>query len=218
MATTAGEIIEQAREYHPLFSPQNVPELGALKALARLETQLANAVVMEAPQALAQWYEIDALPEAWEDGVVLPPHLQVIAADVIYEDRAPVRMEVKLVQATQSLTQPHLYPSVYVLNGRLFFTDLRQWFGTLHGWEDLVTLRILYVPEVADLTTNSQEITLPDTAVSALVPNLALWMADRVGAGLPTLRQSAEQSGQGWVAHMLNKGSANTWMVEVVEP
>lgn len=217
MPTAAKEIIEQARDYHPLFSPQNVPELGAMKALARIESQLAGAVVQENPEALAAWYEISALPANWEDGIVLPDNLIVLGADVIYADRAPRRLEVSVVSPNQSLTQPHLYPSVYVMGGRLYLTDIRQWFGTEHGWEDLVTLRIRYVPEVADITTPSQNITLPDTAVSALVANLALWMADRTQAPLATLRAQAESTGAGWVSQMINLGSTRSWMVEVVE-
>lgn len=218
MATTAEEIIEQARDYHALFSPQNVPAMGALKALARLESELAGTVVQEYPEALAQWYEILTLPADWEDGILLPESLVVISADIIYDERDPVRMEVSIVPPQQSLTQPHLYPSVYVMNGRLFLTDLRQWYGDKHGWEDLITLRLLHVPEIADLTTMSQEITLPDTAVPALVSNLATWMADRMGVGLPRLQASADRTAQGWVNQMINQTQSSRWMVEVVEP
>lgn len=217
MATTAKEIIEQARDYHTLFNYRNVPELGALKAVGRLESQLAGAVVMENPEALAQWYEVDVLPEDWEDGIELPENLIVLGADVIYEDREPRRMEVSIVSPDQSLTQPHLYPSVYVMGDRLHLTDLRQWYGRQHGWEELVSLRIRYVPSVADLESAEQNITLPDTAVSALVTNLAVWMADRTGANLATLRSAAEASGAGWVQQMINLASTRSWMVEVVD-
>jgi hypothetical protein len=218
MPTSAVDIIEQARDYSPLFTRQAVPDLPALKALSRLERRLASAVVEEAPDALAIWYDLPLpLPADWEDGIELPSHLMALGAELTYEHG--VRQgtwEVSLLHSGQAQTQPHMYPSAYVMGGRLFLTDLRKWWGALSGWEDMTSLRLRLVPMVPTLDRPEQLITLPDTAESPLVALLALWMADRVGAKLPTLREDSTASAQGWVQSVVSALSTRSWLVEVV--
>ena len=204
-----------------LFVPRTIPDAAALRALTRLERQLADAVVGEHPDVLAVWGELFPLPVGWEDGIDLPAHLLLLGADILFDDAASSirgRWHVELSTASQSLSQSHLYPSVYVMGNKLFLTDIRHWFGgELHGWENVESFRIRYVPTLAALDAPGDTITLPDSAQGALVAGLALWMADRVGAKLPTLREAANASGAAWLMSMANLGSTRSWQVEYVE-
>lgn len=222
MATTAGTIIDQARDYSPLFTQRAIPDLVALRVLARLERQLAEAVLMENPDALSIWGDLFTggnLPSTWADGITLPANLLVTGVDLEYKATvAKGRWYVELASPGQSLTQPHFFPTAYVMGSKLFLADLRDWFGdTLHGWEDVDNLRVRYVPVLGALTGLATNISLPDTAVPALVALLALWMADRTGVKLPALREDAPGAGAAWVAAMANLGSTRSWQVERVE-
>jgi hypothetical protein len=219
MAMTAGEIVDQARDYSPLFTRQAVPDLPALKTLSRLQRQLAAAVADEAPDVLAVWHDVELpLPAGWEDGISLPPHSLAFGAEVGMV-RGGVRgtWEVSLLNAAQSQTQPHLFPSMSIMGGKLFLTDARKWRGTSAGWEDIDSLRVRLVPEMSALESLDSLISLPDTAESPLAALLALWMADRVGARLPTIRETAGGAASDWVRSMVATGSTRVWMVEVVE-
>src|SRR5690349_5317046 len=140
--TTVEEVIEQARDYSPAFTRQAVPDLPAAKALERIQRQLAEAVVAENPDALAIWHVIEApLPADWEDGVTLPDNLGVLGIEAAFPAYPPsgylvARWPVTILSANQTLTQPHMYPSAYMMGGLLFLHDLRKYFGTYHGWED----------------------------------------------------------------------------------
>jgi hypothetical protein len=219
MATIAGELIEEARDTSPAFTRGAIPDIGALGALSRIEQQLAQAVVMEEPDALAAWNEIGVpLPVAWEDGIALPAFQMVLAPmEVIYTASPHVRWEVPILSAGQTRSQPHMYPSVSIVGNLLFLTDARLWLGQYHGWEELTRLRFRYVPEITPIATERDPITLPDTARSALVANLALWMAQRLGNVPTSILREAETSGQAWVMGMLNRASGRSWLVEVVE-
>lgn len=217
MATTAETVIENARDYHASFSRQKVPDLGALRSLERLQQQLAQAVVEANPEAIATWYEI-ALPEDWEDGVAIPANLGVLGVESVYDEDGSnkIEWEVSILSPNQTLTQPHMYPSVYVTGSTLHLTDMRRWYGDLSGWEELTTLRVRYVPAMTTLASLGSLLTLPDSAASALEPLLALWMANRTGTPLPGLVSEAGAAAASWVSHM-GSLAAQTWVVEVVE-
>jgi hypothetical protein len=215
---TVQEVVDQARDHSPLFTRQAIPDVTAVRALSRLEKALADAVTQEAPDAFAEWYELEALPEDWEEGIILPPFTSVLGVEIRYGDTpTPTRWYVDLLSAAQSQTQPHRFPSVYVMNGRVFLTDVRAWFGGRHGWEDMLGMRFRIVPQMGVLQSLTERIRLPETAESALVSNLALWMADRVGAKLPTLRETAAGAAQGWATSIIAGMGRNTWLVEVVD-
>lgn len=219
MAIAAGTIIEQARDYSPLYTRQAIPDLPALKALSRYEKLLAESVVQEAPDALAQWYDVPLpLDEGWEGGLEFPESLIVLGGEITYDAPSVMRgsWEVAILGAGQAYTQPHMMPSVSFMGGRLYLTDVRKWWGSETGWEDMTSLRFRYVPEIEDLEALSQDITLPDTAEPALVSQLALWMGTRLNQRLPGLADEAERSAQNWVGGMINRGSTRTWLVEVV--
>lgn len=221
MATMVQEIIDQARDFHAQFNVQSIPDMPALKALERLQSQFLQAVIAESPDALSQWFVVNGLPADWETGIALPEHLLVLGGDChlaanggLLDERT---WEVTMVSPGHSLTHPEYWPTAYVMDGRLFLTDVRKWYGTEHGWEDLLVLRVRYVPTPDPLAKLESLLSLPDSAEPALVANLALWMADRVGVNLPTLREQANSSGAGWLSYMINSGSGRTWMMEVVE-
>jgi hypothetical protein len=215
---TAEEIIEQARDYSPLFTRQAIPDVAALKALSRIQMQLHAAVTMESPEFFSGYTEI-TLPAGWQDGVTLPQGVVPTGVEVTYSDLLPGQAgaEIHLVSPKQVDNLAHLYPSAYVLDNKLYLTDVRRWFGDVSGWDDVAKLRIRHVKAIPPMTRLRATLALPDTAEPALVANLALWMSDRLGVRLPTLRDQAADGSAMWVAGVLATGPTRTWMVEVVE-
>jgi hypothetical protein len=218
MSVKAKEIVEQARDYSPLFTRQAIPDIAALKTLSRLQRNLVSLVPPEAADPLAEWVEV-SLPEDWEEaGVPLPSHTYFLGAEVDYDtELRHQRTTLNLLYPSQVHALPHLYPSASVVGGIVYLTDVRRWFGDLTGWEQATVLRMRVVPEIEELRSLSQSLRLPGSAESPLTAQLALWMADRVGAKLPTLRERAEALEGQWLNSILEKGLPRSWMITVVE-
>jgi hypothetical protein len=214
----AVDIIQAARDYSSLFSAQAIPDGSALRALSRIQKELVAAVVQQDAEAFTEWLDIGPLPADWEEGIVLPPHLTVVGADVIYDGDPHRSWRVSLLHSNQINRHLHMYPSVSVVGGKLILSDLRNWLGQRTGWEEATRLRLRIVRDVETLHSMNSPFWVPDAAEPALVASLAYWMAQRVGApNLPALREVANASAQGWVSSIVTAGMARSWLIEVVE-
>lgn len=218
MATSARTIVEEARGFHPAFTYKAIPDIVALEEVSRLEQEMADEIVEESGETLAEWQEVAWPADALTAGIPLPPHLLLSGARIWFTGLDPEdSATVQIISPQQAQSLPHMFPSAYVIGDRLRLTDWRYWFGDRHGWEDVARIDILVVPEIAPLTTLGQNITLPDSVRPTLVRGLAMFMADRTGVSLPRLAQSYDRAREAFFRAIIGKGTTRSWQVEVVE-
>ena len=198
---TAEEVIREAREIHPAFTPEQHPNATLLRALARIQDRLRGELKRLNPEALAREFRVTLPLSATDfaDGVALPAHEMLMTGEV----RGPgdYRTVLFLVPHASRLA-PALFPSATVFGRRLFLT------ATPEVWRDFTELRLPYVPVAPPLHRPDSEFALPDSARNALVDRLALFMAGRTIApdGLPPLdRAFLAAEAEASEAHFLSR-------------
>jgi hypothetical protein len=190
MALIAGEILDEARDYHEAFYPEHLPDGMCLRQLSRLEQRFAQRLVLEVPDSIttSETFEAADLENAAEYGVPLTPSLLPVALSAGFGAERPEE-EVRLVAESEA-HEDNLPPGLRAFRrgGMIYPVGPR--------WEAVVSLRHSYAPNPPPLTSLEDELTLPDACGPALVSSLALWMASRRGVlkELPRIDEEAQES------------------------
>lgn len=220
----AADIVDQARDYHATFTPGNVPDKAALRALSRYQRRLAEKIASQGDDALAvpvlveRADVLDALASG--EGIPLPAHIRMMRTINTWTLSTPAsEVPVTAVAFDQWADRGSAHhPAVSIYGGRLYPLSLSALVpNSRTGWEDLAGgLRLIIVPLPAQLTALDDELSLPDVAQDALVTNLALWMAGRTSAAvrdLPLLPQQAMDAEAMAVDALASQDSVNLWTV-----
>lgn len=182
---TAGELIEESRDYHPRLDRRAIPSLIARRKLSRILAARVTELAAETPDPLAvlETFDADDLAAAMAgDGTVeMPAYVTLCDVRAFLDDTGEqVEMEVARVALGARLRHSAPFPSVVAQNEALLLTDLRLIGRTEHGWEDVEELRVRYVPLPEDLATDADEVAVPDGLRGLLVADLAIWMMGRL--------------------------------------
>lgn len=179
---TVDEIIQQARETHPAFTPESTPNSVLIRYLSRLHRDLVGRILRVAADVLVQDHEI-ALPLAdFAAGAAVPDH-QFIRGGSVYV--GATERPLYLIR-WQSRIRPVVWPAAWLEGNTLHLVgDAAQWAAA-----DRIVLKI--VPTPADLVAMTDVVALPDIAESTCVTALAAFLAQRT-ADVPPLPQIPRQ-------------------------
>lgn len=212
---TAGEILDEARDYHPSFSPQNFPPRMLLRRLGRAELALHTLVAGLEPELLAVSETVgkEELQAALEGRtpLPLPPYLALASARV-WGDSGSRKLH--LLDTSQTLSPGAPFPSATAVAAGLVLTDLRDLGRPEHGWEWVTRIEVRLVPAPAPLEMLEEALSSPDMMTTALVGALVSFMAVRAGLDNPGLVSMAEREEAALVALASTHGQATSWRVE----
>ena len=220
----AGDIIDEARDYHPGFTEERFPNRMLLRRLGRAQHKVYEAVADRDPDFLAQ--EVVFGPEEVQAALAaraplsLPEYLAVSSARVYYNPVADYveSLPVRLLATRQRLSHVAPFPSATPVAGGILLTDLRDTGDRTHGWENLARLEIRYVPRPAPPTSVNAELSAPDDLTDALVGDLVSFMALRSGVEDADLRQMGAREFESLLAELSIRGQGRTWHVEPAWP
>lgn len=214
---TAGAIIDEARDYHPSFSPNNFPGPILLRRLGRAELSLYTMISGLEPEMLAELATVDreAIELALEgkSPAPLPPYITVVSARVWDQDGEGSR-PLKLLETSQTRSRGTLFPSATPVAGGLLLTDLRDLGYRDSGWETAGRIEARIVPVPRPLRALTDELTSPDMLTAGLVGELVSFMAVRGGIESSGLVSMAERERDALVGLASTWGQGRTWQVE----
>ena len=176
-----GDLISRARSRHPTFDDRRHPDPVLLEALSDYQGDLVAEIITKDPSVLVNNFT-QALPLAvFENGIAIPAYKYPFGVQATRTFGSNTKTyPIDLVNWGESAHYKH---AAYLLNGILFLC------GKSRDWEHEDSIIFLYVPEVADLATDTRDAltqvltNLPDSARSTVIAFLAAEMASRGGAG-----------------------------------
>jgi len=227
MPVTAADVVDQARDFHFSFDPHRVPEKAAVRQLSRYQRRLAEKVTAISEDALAvpvafSKEEVDAAVVAGVGGpgLAMPDHVLLLEVSTVSFGEM-TRIPIHLVTYANRAEAGHRWPGAYILRGRIYPAHWGEVRGfeikgdtqVAHGWENYNGLVVTLVPLPPNLTGRESMIDLPATTEDALVTNLALWMAQRLGMNMPTLQQQAMDAEQAAITALATQDTTSTWTI-----
>jgi hypothetical protein len=169
----AADLIQSARDEHPLFDDRRHPKLILLRALSRYQRRLVPLINRVNTKFLTEELET-ALPLAdFAAGITLPDYSFPVGVEVQSTSSETVIATVDLVAREARLRYGR---AAYVWNNKLYLT------GVANDWVGFSYVRFYYVAEVDPLTTYTGAggtLVLPNAAEPCLVAYLSHFMAKR---------------------------------------
>lgn len=167
----AADLIQSARDEHPLFDDRRHPKLILLRALSRYQRRLVPLINRVNTKFLTQELET-ALPLAdFDAGITLPDYSFPVGVEV--QTSSSEKLIVELVSREARL---RYLRAAYVWNNKLYLS------GVANDWVGFTYVRFYYVAEVDPLTTYtgaSGTLVLPNAAEPCVVAYLSHFMAKR---------------------------------------
>lgn len=176
----ARDIIDAARDAHPVFDRRRHPGGVLLRALSRYQRSLAAEIIKYNPAVLTQVQETSLPLAAFDVGITLPDFKYPAGVEAEMAPEAGVtenrKHQVELVP-WQARFRYHL--GAFIRNNALYLT------GTARDWVGFTKLRFYYVAEAEALATEAAVLVLPNATEPCLTAYLAHFMAQR-SKGDPT--------------------------------
>jgi hypothetical protein len=213
----AAQIIDEARDYHVAFDDRGTPDKAMLRTLSRIERKLAQDISVVAENSLAVTQNYVNVAGMLENGIPVPEHLLVLQATISSGGYIhPLHMVSWADRLSEGVRR---HPSAYITGQRLMLGNPSLHRAGGAGWSAVDGITVTYVPVPPPLTSLSQPISLPDQAHTALVTNLAWWLAVRYGMQreLRGLEDSARAAEESLIMSLADQGSTSTWMVRVTD-
>lgn len=176
MATTVGSVITAARDYSPYFDRTRIPGGTALRLASQCQRELMAVAGQLDPDVVAA-RQTGVSVAALNSAISINAHELVTRVEAVFTDTDRENEKVPLVSGARSRLLAHAR-AAYLENGALYLT------GEASDWEGVASVTVWYVPLVADFTTESTNLTLPDDAAACLTAKLALLFGLRV-SGMP---------------------------------
>lgn len=177
MAHTYLDILDAARDYSEWFDRPRVPGGPAIRMASDVQRDLYFKAILRDPWRFAQRTTVSAPFTLAAPTANLPAYHTLLMAEVNYVGDTNFPDEIPIVSSErQTLYQQGT--AVFVEGGALWLT------GQTDDWSDVASITVWYIPTLSDLAQETDPITLPDGAKSALVLALAARFAVRVN-GFP---------------------------------
>lgn len=213
MSFTVEDVIEAAREVHPAFDERQTPDRTLLRALNRKYRTLFQLTFDIEPTLVASTETITISGFDFSNGHPIPAYERIIGGDMKISGEAdPRRHDFELVPWGQR-HRASVDRGGYILEETLYLQ------GTENDWDDVEKIELLYIPELTELSAESDQPNLPDRAQSPLELHGAMFMARRGVDGqplpiYPDLRQEVREETrlyQQWVAQRESQAELATW-------
>jgi hypothetical protein len=176
----AKDIIDAARDLHPVFDRRRHPGGVLLRALSRYQRTLAAQIIQYNPSVLTQVQTTNLPLPDFDAGVTLPDfkYPAGVEAEMPPESGGTVnrKHQVDLVP-WQARFRWHL--GAFIRNNTLYLT------GTALDWVGFQAVRFYYVPEAETLNSETDVLVLPNAVEPCLTAYLGHVMAQR-SKGDPT--------------------------------
>lgn len=224
MALVAGDLIDEARDFHESFGEDRATNPVLLRALSRAEQSLYREIVHLSETALAEQTTLDEFDLQFAAGegehIELPAHLVVISLEATIDGRL---VPVQVLHDNAGAFDPR--GLVGRLIGRQLFLgpSPRTYpagsakYRSAYDWSDLEELRVTYVPHPPQLTSLTQELTAPDQTRSYLVAEVVAFLATRISLPESAALAATAQLQRDSVAHSFVDAVAGAhWSVTIV--
>lgn len=189
--TTAGQVITEARDWHPSFDQRRHPNGSLMRLLSSYQREVTGKIARVNPALLATPVTY-ALPLAdFNEGMKLPQRSYIMPAiEVRYTQNSDVAVTIELVNLTRRIDRDLIPNAAYVRGDRLFLT------GRAENWAPFGSLTVNMVLTPKELTALTDVVMLPDWGMDAYVSALVRAMAIRGGLSGDILGAAAEAEQQ----------------------
>jgi len=181
MATlTAGEVINHARDTHPLLSEANAPSALAYRALSRFQQALVQGIYMRQPAMLAQFYLITFPLDSFTDGVDLRTLIPTGWLDILegFVQWAGGNQNEWTKRAQQvpweQRDMPQPWPAYTV------FAETLYPLGPESAWTRVASLRLSVTRQPDDVVDDDTALIVPVDAREALATQLQAFYLKRL--------------------------------------
>lgn len=172
----AADLIQSARDEHPLFDDRRHPKLILLRALSRCQRRLVPKINRVNTKFLTEELET-ALPLAdFAAGITLPDYSFPVGVEVQSPSSVQGGTNIFAVDIISREARLRYALCVYIRNNVLYLS------GDANDWVGFTYVRFYYVAEVDPLTTYTGAggtLVLPNAAEPCLVAYLSHFMAKR---------------------------------------
>jgi hypothetical protein len=167
---TCKSVIRAARDRHASFDSSRHPDPILVRRLDQLQRYLLTQAIERNPSFMAATHTITWPPTSFDDGYQLAFSYHLLhGGDVFFGGQ---KTEFNLIEYGRRFSSVPLY-SGWVVGDRLYFRGLAS------DWTGTTKIVLTYVPAVPRLATLGSLFTLPRSAESAFVDNLAAFMGGR---------------------------------------
>lgn len=214
----AGGLVDAARDFHPSFNEEQHPDKGLLRQLSRDEKRLIGLLAERSEDRVASsitWnQDVIGVNAFAGTPLIMPQYVSLVDAKVYMDSTTGNEAPVLITASRQHPEAIVRGPQIHVQGQLLYLLIPRGVPGYRTGWEAFNRLTVRYIPVAPPLTTLEQVLTIPDFAETALVENLAAWLAGRV----PGLQLSNVNPGAAEMALLRSADlTPYTWNVRIVE-
>ena len=232
MPMTPRELIDEARDYHPDFDRHQTPEKGLARRLELTARKLVRQAAQLEPEPLASLAsftdtEIEEALATTGGRLAVPAFITPITARVVHVDSSGYERaeQVEFVVEKLRLDKDSYFPSLTVETAGIRLTDLRAMGVENHGWQDIQSLDWFYVAEPSlaldgdgnplplDAAVVAPLTGTPDALRSALVLDLAIFLAMRLGIQTVSYRAELRSEQQAFIDGIRQQAAATPWHV-----
>lgn len=198
MALTFGQVDTAARDLSAFFDRTRIPQGVAARMASDIQRDLLGKAVRANPDRLATTTDV-AL--AFGSAITLPAYELVVRGRVNFTDASLDPDPLYFISPGQEHA-PLVAFSGYLEGGALWLV------GDADDWTGVDDITIWYVAAATDITTESTNLVLPDSAKGAVVSRLAAMFGarvsglDGVGVDVAGLMALAEREERGWLARL----------------
>lgn len=233
MGLTVTEVIEGARDVHPLFSEQTIPPRTAVRLLDRVHKRIWLKTAESNPDVLLS--DNLSSKQAFDTstaaaGYALPSSVKYLYFYVHYDDGyiAPLNIVDPIRKGNIDR-----HPSAYIANGKLYPIDpyMKEWAdvgGARDGWNGATSIEWHYIAlpttisAIKDGAGDDINLETPDVSYDVLVSQLAhkfgIRLQDRIGKSVLTdLREDATDATQTYLMTIADQEGAEIEYVQVVD-
>lgn len=177
MSTFARDVINAARDFHPLFTRQSTPDIVALRRIARYQQSLLTDIARLAADRVHTSQTITVPFADFAAGVVLEPYLRVHGASAAYIDTSRTPRAVELVEYPLRLDgiATDNIPRAFIQGGK--FMPL----GIAEDWIAIASVTVDFFPMGPDTVQLGDKLFLPGNPLRACASDVAAFMAQRAG-------------------------------------
>ena len=221
MTFTLGDVINAARDRHPLFAKTRIPDAVFARFLTDYQRELLSKAMQRDATVLSTTFSVSSpLPSGNPTGIVLPTYKRVLGGTVHLTSNTDNDPELDypltIVDYSLRLRTRAVY-SCWITDNTLFQI------GTDSDWEDVGSFDVQYVAEPTSFTALTDLFTLPDSARPCLVARSAYMAGNRI-QGLPdvpkfdtsNLADDASEAETAWLADVGGQRKSRTSSVREV--
>lgn len=217
---TAAELINEARDFHQSFTPEDHPNIVCLRALSRSQSDFFAKVSEVAEQAVAKEYVVEESDiEAATEGapIFLPSFLRILSVLAVADECLTVvglahdertagfeALQARLVGTSLYLAQPDTLSEA---SG----ADL-----TAYQYDGVTALKVRYIPKPVDLEAMSDELVVPDEGREWLLGDIVRMLATRTVPTLPEIAMVGDELKKRVMDNYVARANETSWFVRPI--